>query len=428
MGRLDRSTIVVALMALASCARCDHPRGHHRGRLADAAAATATVDAGVSIDAAAAAGATVYDPTQRVYWLADANLAGDPAMRAALGVAGVNADGTMTYATAVRWIAALNAYDGGAGYLGHRDWQLPVTPPTDPSCAVEGGNSGKSFGPGCTGSALGQLFTSTLGGKFPEGFGDRARNQIGPFRDLQQGLYWTAGTKAAEPTPKTSPNAYTFTFTSGGRGRNTTRANYFYVLPVVHGAIGAAPVGTGLVPYTAGPAAGLAVYDSVHDRTWPVDGSLAASSAFGVAGAETLSFQTGYDITTATIIATGAMRFPTAAAWLRGMNAASYAGASTWSLPTVDELRDLHAQLAPAPDALLVEDDRAGFHRFQRFFYWACQRAATGDSRAPCDGTNPGPAPNGTEQMQWAFNFQTGFQGTDEESKEFFVVPYYPAP
>jgi hypothetical protein len=30
--------------------------------------------------------------------------------------------------------------------------------------------------------------------------------------------------------------------------------------------------------------------------------------------------------------------------------------------------------------------------------------------------------------MQWAFNFQSGFQGTDEETKEYFVVPYYPEP
>ena len=29
---------------------------------------------------------------------------------------------------------------------------------------------------------------------------------------------------------------------------------------------------------------------------------------------------------------------------------------------------------------------------------------------------------------QMRFNLQEGFQGTDEEGKEFFVVPYYPAP
>ena len=80
------------------------------------------------VDGAYGPESTVYDPVQHVYWLADANLAGDPGMRAAMGVSGINDDGTMSYATALAWVAALNAYDGGAGYLGHTDWQLPTNP------------------------------------------------------------------------------------------------------------------------------------------------------------------------------------------------------------------------------------------------------------------------------------------------------------
>ena len=67
----------------------------------------------------------VYDPNQSVCWLANADLAGDPNMRAALGVTGVNPNGSMDYATAQKWVAALNAYNNGAGYLGHNDWQFP---------------------------------------------------------------------------------------------------------------------------------------------------------------------------------------------------------------------------------------------------------------------------------------------------------------
>lgn len=371
----------------------------------------------------------VHDEAQHLDWLADANLASDPAMRAALGVSEVGADGTMTYARALAWIAALNAYDSGAGYLGHHDWQLPTTPPDDPTCAIASGHSGNSFGPGCTGSALGGLFHMLLSGTYPDGL-PPAHVTLGPFRDLPQGLFWTAGPHVAEPTPWGSESAFTFTFTSGARGRNTTHANYFYVMPVVRGPIGAPPSGTGLAPYVAGPAAGLALYDRANGLTWPNDAALAATSHFGVDGTGELHFPTGTRLTLPLVTSGGMMRFETAHDWLEGMNAARYAGASTWTLPTVDELRGLRDQLGleRTPEALLATDDHAGFHHFQRFFYWACQREQGAPPNAPCSGASPGPRPDGAGQMQWAFDFQTGFQGTDEEDKRFFVLPCRPAP
>jgi hypothetical protein len=30
--------------------------------------------------------------------------------------------------------------------------------------------------------------------------------------------------------------------------------------------------------------------------------------------------------------------------------------------------------------------------------------------------------------MRWSFNFDEGFQGTDETTKTFFVMVYFPAP
>src|ERR1700690_473204 len=53
-------------------------------------------------------GAIVYDSDQGVCWLADANLAANPLVRAYLGVSGINPDGTMDYPTAVKWVGALN--------------------------------------------------------------------------------------------------------------------------------------------------------------------------------------------------------------------------------------------------------------------------------------------------------------------------------
>lgn len=372
---------------------------------------------------------TVYDPQQRVYWLADANLAGDAAMRAAMGVPGVNATGTMGYRTALRWVDALNQYNHGAGYLGHRNWQLPVTPSTDDTCAIVSGPEGNSFGPGCRRSALGGLFSTTLQGVFPEGFGTLGSSAVGPLRGLRQGLHWTAGVNRNLLTPFDADKAFTYTFLTNIRGRNTTRANFFFVLPMVEGPIGdAPPAGEGLVPYTTGPAAGLAVYDAQNDRTWPIAASLAASNHFRVDDTVTLRFP-HRQITTATITAGGAMQFEDVQRWLQGMNSAGYAGSTHWTLPTQRELESLYALLGgeSASSSLVATDTLAGFRNLQHFFYWSCPRDPQGDSRSPCNGGRAGPTPDNTGDMQWAFNFQSGFQGTAEDTKAFFVVPYFPA-
>jgi hypothetical protein len=85
----------------------------------------------------------VYDTTQGICWLADANLGGNSEMQASLGVTGINPNGSMDYATALRWVAALNAYNNGAVYLDHNNWQLPVAPLVDHSCADVGANGGR---------------------------------------------------------------------------------------------------------------------------------------------------------------------------------------------------------------------------------------------------------------------------------------------
>jgi hypothetical protein len=75
-------------------------------------------------------GLTVYDTKTGMNWLANTDLAADPQMH--LGVEGINPDGSMTWETAMNWVAALN----NADYLGHDDWILPVTPPTDPNASL----------------------------------------------------------------------------------------------------------------------------------------------------------------------------------------------------------------------------------------------------------------------------------------------------
>src|SRR5579862_2354539 len=70
--------------------------------------------------------AIVYDPNQSVCWLANSNLAASASVQTSLGVSGIDPNGAMDYATALRWVAALNTANNGAGYLGHNNWQLPT--------------------------------------------------------------------------------------------------------------------------------------------------------------------------------------------------------------------------------------------------------------------------------------------------------------
>jgi hypothetical protein len=45
----------------------------------------------------------------------------------------------------------------------------------------------------------------------------------------------------------------------------------------------------------------------------------------------------------------------------------------------------------------------------------------------PCNTDVAGTALDGNP-LQWSFDFDSGFQGTDLESKLFYVMVYYPAP
>src|SRR5579872_6175181 len=288
----------------------------------------------------------VYDPNQGVCWLANANLAGDPNLRASLGVAGINPNGTMDYQTALRWIAALNAYNNGAGYLGHNNWQLPVAPLVDKTCA-DTGTYGGSFGPQCTASALGNLYSTGLKQTYPASVAAAFAATVGPLHNLKASYYWAAQNNGG--TSGTSNGGQeTFSFANGIQGGNTINDTYFYVLPMVAGAIGeppACPAGGALVvPYTNGPASGSAVYDCNTGYTWPADANLAASNPFGITGNVTIN-NPGHTIT-APKIGGGAMLYQTATQWIQAMNNSQYLGSSAWQIPATSKvLEDLFKDL-----------------------------------------------------------------------------------
>jgi uncharacterized protein (TIGR03437 family) len=370
--------------------------------------------------------AIVYDPNQNVCWLANANLGGDPNLRASLGVTGINPNGTMDYATALRWVVALNALNGGAGYLGHNNWQLPAAPMVDHTCA-DTGTFGGSFGPQCTGSALGNLYSVGLKQTFPASVAPGFAASVAPLHNLKESYYWAAQNNGG--TSGTSNGGQeTFSFANGIQGGNTINDTYFYVLPMVAGAIGTPPScpasGASVVPYTSGPASGSAVFDCNTRYTWLADANLAASNPFGITG--NLTVNSGAHAISAPKISGGAMLYATATQWIQAMNSSQYLGSSAWQIAATSKvLQDLLTDMnLGSGDARLVATGTVGpFQNLQPFFYWACQRDQSGNSQSPCTGYAPA---DGSSQLQWSYNFDFGFQPTSSLVQKFFVMVYYP--
>jgi hypothetical protein len=368
-------------------------------------------------------GTIVYDSNQGVCWLADANLAGNPLIRAIMGVDKINPDGTMDYKTALKWVDALNNFNGGHGLLGHRDWQLPDNPLDDGTCSSK--NNG-GFGISCTHSALGNLYSVGLGLKYPESVFPNFNVGVFPFANLQPMLYWDSD--------KADHGESTFSFNTGFYGGNTTKYNYFHVLPMALGPLGDAPIGEGVLPYFSGPAEGFAVYDTKTHISWLLDANLAAAYKFGVTGSVKIhSKHTGGDVTVPLIDSDGGMLFAAIDGkdgWLAGLNDKHFGGTNSWMLPQLSDLQKLYDHInIQVGDVRLVAHGFVGpFVDLQPGFYWACQRDQKGNSQSPCDPTLPPPFTSkaGTP-YQYSYNFSEGFEGTDLETKLFYVMVYYPA-
>src|SRR5262249_30274872 len=120
-------------------------------------------------------GQIVHDTALDIYWLADADLArskklGGQGMTFGIrqGInphpkdsteININPDGSMSYNTAVAWIAAMNQYDHGKGYLGHNNWRLPMATDTKANYYITGSGIGDEF----QGSEMGELYYTELG-------------------------------------------------------------------------------------------------------------------------------------------------------------------------------------------------------------------------------------------------------------------------
>jgi hypothetical protein len=425
-------------------------------------------------------GLTVYDTVLKVNWLANANL--PSAAKGKLGVENINPAGSMDYSTALRWVAALNGLNGGVGYLGHGDWQLPATPHSDDTCSATGPEPYKnSFGFGCMKSAMGHLYYASLGLHHPDTAVPARNDSVGPFRNFQPYLYWS-------DTPSGhNDNGYnTFSFNTGWLGSNVD-AHYMYALPMI---VGRVPCTARYCPryHATGPGTlqasedGQVVYDpdAVYDATgargvtWLANADLAMSLTFG---AQCVNAGDG----TSCINRDGSMTRTTAGNWIAGMNAyaggSGWLGQSNWQLPPTltadvaeancipgfrcadspmgelfyqqlglsqgtpvipamvscrsaeadESLDDLPSNVASAPAvpaAQRASDSRqrcvdvGPFRNVQPYLYWSCLAAP--DSQALCQ-TDP-PAPG----FDWSFSFGNGFQGTDVKGNNLYVMVYYP--
>ena len=360
-------------------------------------------------------GRTVYDARLKVTWLADANLAA----KQTFGVPDINKSGSMNYATAVRWVAAMNASNGGAGYLGHHNWQLPTAPDSDKTCKLTG-RHGESFGFSCSGSALGSLYYASLGLREPDSAVPSFQNRVGPFQNFQPYLYWS---KSPPADPK--QGFVSFSFSTGFQGANVFR-NYLYVLPMIKGQLPGTPPASG--SHLQANPGGTTVYDPIAQITWLADANLPARQTFGLAE----------------INRDGAMDHDTAIRWVDALNQADgghgYLGHTGWDLPetgppdpdcsmkgttgfgcTSSAMGSIFYRqlgLHPGDSVIAPSEARVGpFYNLQPYLYWAC---AGQSASSTCQPNGPG------DGFEWNFSLGNGFQGTNLLGNALYVMVYYP--
>lgn len=156
----------------------------------------------------------IYDTTMDIIWQSNANLSASNTF----GVSGINSDGTMTWATAQQWVAAMNTVN----YLGHSNWRLPTTAvpdPNSPTVATStscGTQTSSPIGYNCTGSELGELFYNELGGVWGNSVDPNNANYslfqniLSNYNNYNLTDFWSGTAYASDPG-----YAYVFQFSNG---------------------------------------------------------------------------------------------------------------------------------------------------------------------------------------------------------------------
>ena len=152
-----------------------------------------------------------YDTHLNITWLANANV-----------------NGLMNWFDANTWAANLSYTDGVNVY---DNWRLPTTLQPDASCGDQSG--GDSYGYNCTGSELGHLFYTELGGTAGQSILDSSDPDLAKFTNFR-GVYWSA-------TEHAPSSAYAWYLRFGTGDQNAGyKHNDYYALAVSPGDVAAA--------------------------------------------------------------------------------------------------------------------------------------------------------------------------------------------
>lgn len=156
-----------------------------------------------------------YDTDLNITWLADANYA---------MTSGYDADGRMDWAAANTWAANLSI-DDNVNNITYDNWRLPtaLNQDTTPTC----------LGYHCTGSEMGYLFYSELGGTVPNSILTSGDPDLAKFTNLQANGYWSA-------TEYDTGGAWYFYFSNGGQDYDGKTIGW-YALAVSPGDVGVVP-------------------------------------------------------------------------------------------------------------------------------------------------------------------------------------------
>ena len=176
-------------------------------------------------------GGLIYDSDLNITWLKDANYAATQ-FAASSGAQG-DADGLMNWSAANAWAAGLT-------YGGYSDWRLPTTLQPDASCGSSfdaGAPYGvQSYGYNCTGSELGHLFYTELGGTAGSSILASGDPDLALFQNIQSNVYWSGTAYAPGP----AIYAWLFTTYDGYQGFNF-QGYEFYAWAVRPGDVAAVP-------------------------------------------------------------------------------------------------------------------------------------------------------------------------------------------
>ncbi len=184
-----------------------------------AATALFIVASGVSSVANAAlvdrGGGLIYDTDLNITWLSNANV-----------------NGLMTWNTALTWAANLSYYDSVRNVT-YTDWRLPTTLQPDATCSGQGL---VSSGNNCTGSEMGHLFYTELGGVRGQSIATTHNTNYNLFQNVQASYYWSGS-----EYERVIDYAWLFYFGNGFQGA-TYKVNGLYAWAVRPGDVAAVPL------------------------------------------------------------------------------------------------------------------------------------------------------------------------------------------